>query len=152
MILNANQYNILLNLYGIHKVRAWISGWVGRIHPQNLKIPSKKSWGRETPALKNPVFWKLLFLRNKTSHFRKICWFSLTLDSFLVSVVISYCRLEVTVFQSYQKLNAVRSKNLELSCGISHILLVFGEITVYLCKMIMDLKNINCRKNSHFGN
>ena len=46
-------------------------------------------------------------------------------------------------------MNAVQSKNLEINPDISHTLLIFGEIKVYLCKIIMDLKNINCRKNSY---
>ena len=56
--------------------------------------------------------------------------FCVTVDNFLVSVGISYCRSEVIIFLFYQELNAVQSKKSTFTWGLSHILPVFGKISV----------------------
>ena len=104
------------------------------------------------PPWKNLFSGNYCFYETKLPTSEKAADFSVTLYNFLVSAVISYCGSEVIVFRFYQKLNVVRSENSELSRGISWILPVFGKIIVYLLKMIKNLKNINCRKNSYFSN
>ena len=73
------------------------------------------------------VFENVRFYETKLTVRR----FSRTLDNLLVSVVISYCRSEVIVFRFYQKWNAVRSKNSELSRRISLFLPVPGELIMH---------------------
>ena len=102
---------------------AWISGRDGGIRALNLAIPSKRIVrAKNSRPEKFSVirFFFFFFLRNETFRFRKIRRFFLTLDNFLVSIVISYCRSEVIFSWFYQELNAVRSENSELSCGISY--------------------------------
>ena len=102
-------------------------------------------------------FRNFCFYETKLPISEKIADFRVTMDCFLLSVVISYCRSEVIVFRFLTGIDEVRSENSELSSGISRILPVFGEIIVYLCKMTVDLKNINGRFQSwrhycHFAN
>ena len=77
---------------------------------------------------------------------KKFADFCVTLDNFLLPI------LDDSFPILYQELNTVRSENSELSHGILHFLPVFGEIIVYLCKMVVDLKNINYGKISYYGN
>ena len=92
------------------------------------------------------------FMKRNSLFAKKFTNFRVTLASFVVSVVISYCQSKVIVYQFYQEWNAISSKNSVLHWKILHILLVFNEIIVYLCKMIKNLKNINCGKSSYSGN
>ena len=55
---------------------------------------------------------------NETTISKKFTDFHVTLDKFLASMVISYCRYEAIAFQ-FQEFNAIRLENLELSNGIS---------------------------------
>ena len=111
-------------------------------HPK-FKNPVEKYFeGRRLPQPNEfSVFSKflLLWLDMKLPRFWKIRQFSCNAGQFFfVYLVISYWQLKVIIFRFYQELNAVWSKYSELSCGISHILLVFSEIIVYLRKMIVD--------------
>ena len=54
------------------------------------------------------------------------------------------------VFRFYRELDAVRSKNSELSHGILRILQILGEIKVYLRKTIVDLKKYELQKKFIF--
>ena len=138
------------------KFRVWISGRDGGIRALNLEIPSKWIvWAGDSRPKKFSAFWKFLLLWNETPRFRKIRQFSCNAGQFFSlcdNFLLQNCRLEVYVFQFYQELNAVRSKISELSRRISHILPVFGEIIVYIRKMIVDFKNINCGKRSYSSN
>ena len=71
------------------------------------------------------------------------------LANFLVSAVIFYCRSEVIVFRFYKELNGVRSKNSELSREVLHKLPVFGEIIVYLYKMISIAEKVHIAAIGH---
>ena len=122
--------------YFIHNLRSKYkhSGWNGRIRSQNLEIPAKR------------------IVRERDSHREKFADFRVTLYNFLVPVVISFCWSEVIVFWFCSKLNAIWFENSELNHKISQILLAFCKILIYLHKMIIDLKNINCRKSSYSSN
>ena len=125
--------------------RAWISVQDGRICAQNLEIPSKRiTRAGDSRSEKFLVIRKFLLIWTKLPVSKKFSDFHVTLDNFLEFMVIFYCWSEVIFFQFYLKLNAVPSKNSQLSHGISGIFLIFCEAIVYLNKMIMDLKNINC--------
>ena len=104
--------------------------------------------------LKNSRFSKkICFYETKFPISEKFANFHVMLDILLVSIVISYSQSEVIVFKFYQVLkNAGRSEYSELSRRISRILIVFSKIIVYLHKIIVDIKNMNCRKSSYSGN
>ena len=99
----------------------------GEIHIQNLD----PIWRRETDAQKkNLGFLEIFFLLwNETPHFWKKSDFHIMLDNFIVSVVISYCLLEVfsDFFQGVWKFWIEEY----------HILSVFGKM--FLCQVIVDL-------------
>ena len=125
----------------------------GFTHPKFRYSCQKDLQGRETPTLKNSRFsGNFCFYEMELNVSEKFANFHAMLDNFLVTVIIFYCWFWAIVFQFCQKLNAVRSKNSEFSQRILCILLVFGEIIAYACKMIMDLKNINWRKSSYSNN
>ena len=82
--------------------RAWISGWDGEIHAQNLEI-----------------WWKRIMRAGDSCHenfsgFRKIHIFLCNAEIFF-SVYGNICGVQVKVFWFYQKLNADWSENSELS-------------------------------------
>ena len=117
----------------------------GGICAQNLKIPLKRiPSALDSHPEKFSFFLKFLFLSKETPHFQKIRRFSCNAGSFLLSIVISYCHFEVIAFQFYLELNAAQSENSNLNCGRLRILLIFGKIIGYLCKIIVDLKSIIC--------
>ena len=118
----------------------------GGICAQDLEIPSKriKSAG-DSPPEEFLIFQEIFaFMKWNSEKFANFC---AMLDNFLVFVVIFYPWLRVIVFQFYKELNAVQSDNSKLSCKISHILPVFSAVIVYLHKMIINLKIINCKKS-----
>ena len=128
-------------------------GGMARFVPKIQKSRQKESRGRESPALKNSQFPEnFYFYETELPVFEKSANFRITLDNFLVSKLIFYCRSEVTVFRFYQELNAVRYENSELSRRTLRTLPVFGETTEYLHKKIVDLININCGKSSYSDN
>ena len=92
-------------------------------------------------------------MRTGDTRLEKFTNLGVTLYNFSVSMVISHCQLKVIVLWFYEELNAVHSKNLELSHGISHILPVFSKIIVYFLddKMILELKNVYCSKSLYSG-
>ena len=122
-----SEFNILSGIQGLNFWVEWQDSY-----PKFRNPVEKNCEGRKLPSR------KILRLLCNTGQF------------LLVSIVVSYCRSEVMFFQFYQKLNVVPSKNSEISRAISCILLFFCEIIVYLSKMMMDLKNINCGEKFTF--
>ena len=115
--------------------------------PKIYKSSRKKSQEQENLALKNSWFSEIFFFyETKLPVSKKITCFHAMLENFLVSKEIFYCGSEVIVFQLYHELNAVRFENSELSHEISCILPVFSKMKAHLCKIIVDLKNINSGK------
>ena len=115
--------------------------------PKIYKSRRKESRRRESPGQK--ISWFLgnfCFYETKLPFSEKLADFRVTLNNFFVSMLISWYWSEVIVFRFYQEMNAVRFENSEVSQGISRILKVFGKIIVYLRKMIVGLKNVNCKK------
>ena len=103
--------------------RAWISGQDGGIHTQNYKSCRKESWARETPALKNSQFFRnFCFYEMKLPIFEKIVDFGITLDNFLASVIISYCRSGCDIFQILPGIDFSSIRKFGLSRRISCIL------------------------------
>ena len=116
----------------------WQDDW---IRTQNLEIPSKRITRLgESHLEKLTVFRTFLLFWNATPLSKKFSNFQVTLDNFLMSVIIFYCRSKMIIFLLYHELNAIQSENLEFSHEISCILPVHEEIKVYLLKMIVDLK------------
>ena len=120
--------------YAGHEFQGRMAGFT----PPNLEIPSKRIRGGRLPPGKILGFPEL-------SISKKFDVFHVTLNNFLLPN-------RGVIFLISPGIEIVRSENLELRHGISRILLVFGEIIVYLYKMIKDLKNIKCGKSSHSGN
>ena len=107
------------------------------IRVQNLKIPLKKNHngGRLPPC-------KILSFPEIFAFMKRHYLFTKNLPIFMQCWTISYCLL----IGGDSFLNAVQSENSKHSCGISCILPAFGEIIIYSCNMIVDLKIINCEK------
>ena len=134
-------YDLKKNVYRFLTIcRAWISGRDSR---PKFRNPFKKNHeGARLPPWKTLLSGNFCLYEMKHPISEKFTSFSEILDSFLVQAVIFYCWIEVIVFRFYQELNVIWSENLELSRGISRILPVFSKVTLYLCKIIVDLKNL----------
>ena len=129
-----------------YNIKAWISGKEGRIRAQNIEILSKRiGIVKYSRPEKFMVFIKCFSFMKQNSLFPKKIPLIFAYY-WTISYCLSYCWTEVIVFQFYQELNAVWSENSELNRRISCILPIFGEIIVYLGKMFVDLKKINCGK------
>ena len=106
------------------------AGW--QVSCPKFRNPVKKYQEGKIPTLKNSQFsgnfcfmkWNSLFSENSLIFMH--CWII-----FSIPMVIFYCRQDVMVFRFYQQLNAVRSKNSELSRGISCFLQVFSELIAH---------------------
>ena len=95
------------------------AGWWDS-HP-NFRNPIEKNHeGGRLPPGKILSFPEIfVFMKQNSLFLKKIVDFCITLDNFLVSVVISYCRSDgvecgVIFFRFYVELISVRSKNLDL--------------------------------------
>ena len=101
----------------------------------------KNREGGKLPPWKISVFQKNFALWNEIPYFREICRFSCNARQFLSVQGNFLLPIGGDSFPILHRLNAVRSKNSELSRGISRFLSVFGEIIVHLDKMFVKLKN-----------
>ena len=117
----------------IYESRAWISGWGGGIHTQDLEIPSNRIARAGDSHLENFLLFLQIFafMKQNSPFLKKNTDFYVMLDNFLVTVLIFYRWSEVIVFRFYWELNTVLPKNSELNCRISHILPFFVKIIVY---------------------
>ena len=86
----------------------------------------------------------LVFMKWNSPFPKKFADFPATLDNFLLLISSP---IECDVFQLYQELNAVQSEKSKLnSRNIACFASVLDKIILYLCKMIIDLKNLNAKK------
>ena len=88
--LTATQFPILTIAYILTLYKAWISGRDGRIHAQNLEIPSKRK--TRTGYSRSEEFWvfqKYLLTYNGISRFQKIRQFSFNVEQFHSNFLLS---------------------------------------------------------------